>query len=114
MKVIDAIQLPEVLNGSKWVAFVMQGTTLPCQTFRVNSIGQMVWCDNDSSAEFSLRRLNEECVFIDPGPTVSRWVVYGDHRVAVEQLISRLSGGGSSEPTPHSRVIEDDTSGGTA
>ena len=54
MKVIDAIQLPEVLNGSKWVAFVMQGTTLPCQTFRVNSIGQMVWCDNDSSAEFSL------------------------------------------------------------
>jgi hypothetical protein len=83
MRVIDALQLPEVLNGSKWfrmpVPVLFTGgrreTTnhdLPGQTVGVDPVrGTMCWCGGVYDARaawpsyFSLRQLLGECALID-------------------------------------------------
>lgn len=66
MKLIEALQLPEVLEGRKRVANTLDtnGHIFRCQTFRVVD-GEMRWVDNQSSASFRLRQLTGPCVVLD-------------------------------------------------
>lgn len=81
MRVIDALQLPEILDGSKWMALPLPGgLVLPSQTLGVDVTTErprLRWCDGSynlravepshfgSEAELSLSRLLGECILID-------------------------------------------------
>jgi hypothetical protein len=87
VRVIDALQMPEVLAGKKWMALPLPsigGRTpladfhLPQQTIGVDpERGRMYWCDGTyhptavrpsyfgSEADLSLPRLLGECTLID-------------------------------------------------
>ncbi len=85
LRVIDALQLPEVLNGSKWIALPVPGIgrdtsdhVLPTQTIGVDpSRRKMYWCDGfydarairpshfGTEAALTLNRLLGECTLID-------------------------------------------------
>lgn len=46
LRVIDALHLPEVLAGEKWIALPLPGgVVLPSQTVGVSPRGRLHWCD---------------------------------------------------------------------
>jgi hypothetical protein len=68
VRVIDAIQRPDVIDGSKWVVLMPKRRIL-CQMFVIRDDPEgrkMRWCDNAEEVLLSLRRLYEECEIIDP------------------------------------------------
>lgn len=79
LRVIDALQLPEVLAGEKWIALPLPGgTVLPTQTIGVDADrNKMYWCDRlydpramrpshfGTEAALTLPQLRGECTLVD-------------------------------------------------
>lgn len=64
MRLIDALQLDCVLNGSMWVSFAKYPQFI-VQTIYVHN-GRMLWCDNHAEAQFGLGRLHEQVELVEP------------------------------------------------
>lgn len=79
LRVIDALQMPEVLAGAKWIALPLPGgMVLPTQTIGVDADRKkMYWCDRiydpravrpshfGTEAVLTLPQLLGECTLVD-------------------------------------------------
>jgi len=80
---MEALQLPEVLDGSKWIAMSLPGgRVLPSQTLGVDAVrGKMYWCDGiyepramcpshfGTEAALTLQQLLGYCTLVDAAKT---------------------------------------------